>query len=336
MSAQSEPITLARTAPIRKYFPPYIIAFFLALALFLGSILLNVLLGQSVSLGQVFDRANTIVHIASYLGIIAAGQTIVILSGGEGIDLSVGTTVTLGAMLTGWICNENNALIVPALLAALGAGILVGLLNGFGITLLKIHPLIMTLGASGVVSGVMFAIYRGNVRGGASPLMMQLISGSSFIGIQGIIIIWVLMALAIWLLLTRTTFGKNLYAIGINREAARLSGVKVNRTVVLAYALSGLIAGLGGFLLLGFTQRVYFTLGEVYLFPTIAAVVIGGTSLAGGEGNYWGTISGALVLRVIDSLLTQFSLPQSARQAVIGILLIVVMMVYGRGRALRQ
>lgn len=336
MSAQSEPINLTRPAAARRFLPPYLIALLLAVALFLGSILLNLLLGQSVSLGQVFERAQTIIHIASYLGIIAAGQTIVILSGGEGIDLSVGTTVTLGAMLTGWITNENNALALPALAAALAAGTLVGLLNGLGITLIRIHPLIMTLSTSGVVSGVMFAIYRGNVRGGASPLMMDLISGTSFIGIQGIVIIWVLVALAIWLLLTRTAFGKNLYAVGINREAARLSGVKVNRVVIGAYVLSGLIAGLGGFLLLGFTQRVYFTLGEVYLFPTIAAVIIGGTSLAGGEGNYWGTVSGALVLRVIDSILTQFALPQSARQAVLGILLIVVMMVYGRGRALRQ
>lgn len=336
MSAQSEPVQIARPVAARKILPPALIALLLAIALFLGSILLNTLLGQSVSLGQIFERGQNIIHIASYLGIIAAGQTIVILSGGEGIDLSVGTTVTLGAMLTGWICNENNALILPALAAALAAGILVGLINGLGITLIRIHPLIMTLSTSGVVSGVMFAIYRGNVRGGASPLMMNLISGTSFIGIQGIIIIWILMALAIWLLLTRTAFGKNLYAIGINREAARLSGVKVNRVVVGAYVLSGLIAGLGGFLLLGFTQRVYFTLGEVYLFPAIAAVIIGGTSLAGGQGNYWGTISGALVLRVIDSILTQFALPQSARQAVLGVLLIVVMMVYGRGRALRQ
>ncbi len=336
MSVQSEPLDLRRPLSGRKYFSPPLVAFLLAVFLFLGSILLNIILGRSVTLGQVVERGQTIVHIAAYLGIIAAGQTIVILSGGEGIDLSVGTTVTLGAMLTGWICNENDALVLPALLAALGAGIIVGLLNGIGITQLKIHPLIMTLSTSGVVSGVMFAIYRGNVRGGASPLMMRLISGTSFIGIQGIVIIWILMAFAIWVLLTRTNFGKNLYAVGINREAARLSGIRVSRTVIGAYVLSGLIAGLGGFLLLGFTQRVYFTLGEVYLFPTIAAVVIGGTSLAGGEGNYWGTISGALVLRVIDSILTQFSLPQSARQAVLGILLILVMTVYGRGRALRQ
>jgi len=239
-------------------------------------------------------------------------------------------------MFSCWFCNEYESLVLPALAASIGAGLLIGLINGVGISKLKIHPLIMTLSTSGVVSGAMFAIYRGNVRGGASPNMMKLISGSSIFGIQGIIIIWVVAAVVMWLLLTRTTFGKNLYAIGINREAARLSGVKVDRMVILAYVCSGLIAALGGFLLLGFTQRVYFTLGEVYLFPTIAAVVIGGTSLAGGEGSYWGTISGALVLRVIDAMLTQFSLPQSARQSILGVLLLVVMLFYGRGRALRQ
>lgn len=336
MNAQTQHNQSILTFSWKKYFSPPIVAVLLALTLFFGSIILGKILGENVGFAQVFGRGRTILHIAAYLGIIAAGQTIVILSGGEGIDLSIGTTVTLGAMITGWICNEMEAQVFPALLVSVGAGLLVGLINGVGISYLKIHPLIMTLSTSGVVSGLMFAIYRGNVRGGASPMMMQLISGSTTFGIQGIIIIWLVVALLMWVLLKRTTFGKHLYAIGINREAARLSGVKVEKMVILAYMCSGLIAALGGFLLLGFTQRVYFTLGEVYLFPTIAAVVIGGTSLAGGEGSYWGTISGALVLRVIDALLTQFSLPQSARQAILGVLLVIVMLFYGRGRALRQ
>jgi ribose transport system permease protein len=336
MSTQPQSIKPAPFRSLRKFLSPPVVAVLLALFLFIASIVISSFLGTDFGLGQILERGRTILHIAAYLGIIAAGQTIVILSGGEGIDLSIGTTVTLGAMIAGWICNENDALILPALLATLGAGVLIGLMNGVGIAVFKIHPLIMTLSTSGVVGGAMFAIYRGNVRGGASPLMMKLISGSETFGIQGIIIIWAIMAVVMWLLLSRTTFGKHLYAIGINREAARLSGVKIEKMVILAYVASGFIAALGGFLLLGFTQRVYFTLGEVYLFPTIAAVVIGGTSLAGGQGSYWGTIAGALVLRVIDAMLTQFSLPQSARQAILGALLIIVMLFYGRGRALRQ
>lgn len=336
MSTQADLVEPSTSISWKKYLTPPVIAVLLAMGLFFGSILLGRILGESVGFAQVLTRGRTILHIAAYLGIIAAGQTIVIISGGEGIDLSMGTTVTLGAMITGWICNEQEALVIPALIAALGAGILIGLMNGMGIAFLKIHPLIMTLGTSGVVSGAMFAIYRGNVRGGASPTMMQVISGNTGLGIQGIVIIWAVMAIAMWVLLSRTKFGKHLYAIGINREAARLSGVNVKKMVVLAYLCSGLIAAFGGFLLLGFTQRVYFTLGEVYLFPTIAAVVIGGTSLAGGEGSYWGTIAGALVLRVIDALLTQFALTQSARQAILGTLLVIVMFFYGRGRALRQ
>jgi ribose transport system permease protein len=223
-----------------RFLSPPVVAILLALTLFFGSILIGRILGENVGLGQVLERGRTILHIAAYLGIIAAGQTIVVLSGGEGIDLSIGTTVTLGAMITGWICNEQEALVAPALLAAIGAGLLVGLINGAGIALFKIHPLIMTLSTSGVVGGAMFAIYRGNVRGGASPLMMQWISGSSIFGIQGIIIIWILVAVLMWLLLSRTRFGKHLYAIGINREAARLSGVKVEKMVILAYMCSGL------------------------------------------------------------------------------------------------
>jgi ribose transport system permease protein len=166
--------------------------------------------------------------------------------------------------------------------------------------------------------------------------MARFISQPVFLGLSGAVIAWLLLALLMWLLLARTQYGKNLYAVGINRDTAYLSGVRVPLTVLLAYVLSGLIAGFGGFMLLGFTQSVFLTLGEAYLFPSIAAVAIGGTTLAGGEGSYWGTMSGALVLTVLDSILTTVQLPQHVRQIILGALLIAVITVYGRQKALRQ
>lgn len=321
------------TGVVRNKLSPPLIAFLLAVLLFLISV---IFFSSGQGLGSALARVQNILRIAAFLGIIAAGQTLVIISGGEGIDLSVGATVTLSAIVVGAILNKQDDLIVPALLAALAIGAAIGLVNGFGVAMLRIHPLVMTLSVAGVIEGVMLAIYRGQVRGGSGPLMAKFVSFPAAFGLSGAVLVWIVLSLLIWVLLTRTHYGKNLYAIGINRETSYLSGVRVPMTVIIAYVLSGLLAAFGGFMLLGFTQSVYFTLGEAYLFPSIAAVVIGGTTLAGGEGSYWGTMSGALVLIVIDSILTTVQLPQPVRQIILGLILIGVITVYGRQKALRQ
>jgi ribose transport system permease protein len=321
------------TATVRKRLSPPLIAFLLAVLLFLVSL---IFFSGGQGFGSAFARVQNILRITAFLGIIAAGQTLVIISGGEGIDLSVGATVTLSAIVVGAILNKQDDLIPLAFIAALGIGALIGLLNGIGIAFLRIHPLVMTLSVAGVIEGVMLAIYQGQVHGGAGPLMSKFVSFPVIFGLSGAVLVWLVLSLLIWVLLARTRYGKNLYAIGINRETAFLSGVRVPGTVVIAYILSGLLAAFGGFMLLGFTQTVYFTLGGAYLFPSIAAVVIGGTTLAGGEGSYWGTMSGALVLVVIDSILTTVQLPQPVRQIILGMILIGVIAVYGRQKALRQ
>ncbi|MFO7631046.1 MAG: ABC transporter permease, partial [Caldilinea sp.] len=130
--------------------------------------------------------------------------------------------------------------------------------------------------------------------------------------------------------------GKHLYGVGVNRETTRLSGVRVPLTVVATYTASGMLSAFGGFMLLGFTQNVFLNLGTPYLFPTVAAVVVGGTVLAGGKGSYWGTMAGALVLTLLTSLLTASQLPEAVRQIVLGTTLLILLSVYGRQRGLRQ
>ena len=323
---------MSRGFALQKKLNPPLVAFLIAILLFL----LSSFLFSGTGLQAMADRGLNILRISAFLGIIAAGQTLVILSGGEGIDLSVGTTVTLGAMVAAVVANRQDSMVFAALLAAVGAGLIIGLVNGIGVAVLRVHPLVMTLGMAGVTAGAMLAIYQGQVQGGASPVMLRLISYPVFLGLSGAVLVWLAGSILIWLLLNRTHYGKNLYAIGINRETAYLSGVNVPATVIIAYTLSGIIAAFGGFMLLGYTQTVYFTLGEAYLFPSIAAVVIGGTTLAGGEGSYWGTMSGALVLTIIDSILTTVQMSQQERQIILGVILLFVIAVYGRQRALRQ
>lgn len=129
---------------------------------------------------------------------------------------------------------------------------------------------------------------------------------------------------------------RNLFAIGVNRITAKLSGVNVTGTNLLTYSLAGALAGFGGFLVVGNTGVVHLQLGQPFLFPSIAAVAVGGTLLSGGKGSYWGTMAGAIVLTLITSLLTTMQMPDSVRRMVLGATLLILISIYGRQRALRQ
>lgn len=283
-----------------------------------------------------YDQAMNILRLAAFLGIVAAGQTLVIISGGEGIDLSVGAVITLGAILVFRIGDGQNSQALLALAAALGVGLAIGAVNGLGITLLKIPPLVMTLGMTGVVQGLILVVTQGRVDGGVPPALNGLISASPVFGIPGVVFVWALLGVAMWLVLWRTGYGRRLFAVGVNRTTARLSGVRVPRVVVLTYALSGMLAALGGVVLLGYTEQVFLSLGNPYTLPSVAAVVVGGTLLAGGVGSYTGTMAGALLLTIITSLLTALDMPEAGRQIVYGAILLLLLSLYGRQKALRQ
>jgi ribose transport system permease protein len=320
-----------------KKFSAPVIALILAVLLFVFS---SFFVKTNAGLAGMLKRGQTILNITAYLGIIAAGQTIVILAGGEGIDLSAGTTVTLAAIVTAVVADKSDANLPLAFVAAITAGGLVGLINGVGVAILNIHPVVMTLTVSGVTMGTILAIYRGAVQGGAGPIFNKFISmpikiGNFNLGFSGAVIAWIFVGILIWFILNKTQFGKHLFAIGVNREAAHLSGVRVQRTAILAYVICGMFSAFGGFIVLGYIQSVYFIIGDGYLFPSIAAVLLGGTVLAGGEGSYWGTMSGAIVLTVLDSILTSSQVEVSIRQIILGVLLLAVISLYGRQKALR-
>jgi ribose transport system permease protein len=315
---------------------PPVAALLLAVVLFLLSGLLPNGFGSDMDVARA--QATNIVRLAVFLGVIAAGQTLVIISGSEGIDLSAGAVVTLTAILTYIVVNGSDVRVLPALLVALAVGALVGFINGVGITFLRISPFVMTLGMAGVVTGAIIVITHGNVTGKVAPIMTRLIARplSPSLQIPNAIIIWILFGILMWLLLERTTFGRNLFAIGVNRVTAKLSGVNVTGMNLLTYSLAGALAGFGGFLLVGNTGVVHLQLGQPFLFPSIAAVAVGGTLLSGGKGSYWGTMAGAITLTLITSLLTTMQMPESVRQMVLGGTLLILISIYGRQRALRQ
>lgn len=313
---------------------PPLAALLLAVVLFLLSGLLPN--GYGSDMDVALAQATNIVRLAVFLGVIAAGQTLVVISGFEGIDLSAGSVVTLTAIITYIVVNGNDEKVVLALLLSLVVGAVIGFLNGVGVTFLKISPFVMTLSMSGVVTGAIIIINHGNVSGKVALIMTRLIARPWFGGIPGAIIIWLIFGILMWLLLERTTFGRNLFAIGVNRVTAKLSGVNVTAMNLAVYALAGALAGFGGFLVVGNTGVVFIALGQPFLFPSIAAVAVGGTLLSGGKGSYWGTMAGAIVLTLITSLLTTMQMPDSVRRMVLGGTLLVLISIYGRQKALRQ
>ncbi|KPL83193.1 sugar ABC transporter permease [Thermanaerothrix daxensis] len=283
-----------------------------------------------------FELAMNILRLAAFLGIVAAGQTLVIISGGEGIDLSVGAMVTLGAIISYGLISKRDDRILIGFLASLGAGMIIGTLNGIGVAYLRIPPLVMTLGMATVIQGLIFAVTQGSLEGGSAPLLSKITTEPLLFGIPGILYIWAAFAGLMWLLLQRTRYGKNLFAIGTNRVTARLSGVNVKATVITTYMLCSTLASFGGFIFLGYYERVFLNLGNPYTLPSIAAVVMGGTVLSGGVGSYWGTMAGSIVLTLITSLLTTLRMEEHLRQIVYGAILLVLLAAYGRQRALRQ
>jgi ribose transport system permease protein len=292
--------------------------------------------GELVSPGFASPRqiVNQLV-VAALLGVVAAGQNLVILAGHEGIDLSVGGVASFGAFLAGNLMQQSDANLPLAVVAVLACGFLIGLGNGLGVTVLRIPPLVMTLGMLGVVDGALVLLTRGVPSGRAAPLLTAVVSQPLLLGLPGIVFIWIAIGIALALLLHRTAFGFRLYAIGANATAAAFAGVPVRRTRALAFALSGLFSGIAGILLLGYTGNVFVGAGDQYMLPSIIAVVIGGTSLAGGTGGYTGTMAGAVFLVVLQSILTTLNIPPFGRQIVFGATLLALMLIYGRQRRLR-
>lgn len=312
---------------------PQLTALLLALVLFLASGLLP---NGYNTLDTAVNQGLNIIRLSSFLAIISAGQTLVIISGGEGIDLSAGAVVTIGAYFTYSMINGNNSLVLPVMLFVIAVGAVIGFVNGIGIAHLKIPPFIMTLGLAGVVQGSLLVITRGLYDGRVAPIMTRIIARDLVFGIPGMIFLWIIFGILMTILLERTRFGKQLFAIGVNRLTARLSGVRVNRMVVLTYTIAGMLAAFSGFILVGWTQNAGLNVGEQYLFPSIAAVAIGGTLLSGGKGSFFGTMVGAIVIQLITSLLTTMQLPEAVQQIVYGSILLALLIIYGREKGLRD
>jgi ribose transport system permease protein len=272
-----------------------------------------------------WNQISTTFLVAAPLGMIAAGQTLVMLTGG--VDLSVALTATAAAFATSWQGNNGT---VEGILAGLAVGLGIGLANGIGIGVFKVNPLIMTLGTSSVTFGLL-SIYAGRSFEKVVPGFVSTLGSDRFFDyLPANLILWTAVAAVIILGLRYTGYGRMLYAVGDNDVAARLAGVRVWQVLVVAYALCGLFSAIGGLLLVGFTNNPDLGLASPYLLQSVAAVVIGGTSIFGGWGSYSGTIVGVLILTVLGSLLTLLNADEWQRQVIYGSIIILLTAIYAR------
>jgi ribose transport system permease protein len=270
-----------------------------------------------------------IIRASVPLAIIAGCQTLTMLTGG--IDLSVGAIGSMAGFVTATFVHTPGG-VAQGIVVALVAAALAGLLTGIGVGVFRVHPLIMTLGMSFVVLGLANVWQLQQLQTGAGvPDSLRLIgSGRIADVIPYNLVVFVPIALVILLGLRRTGYGRLLYAIGDNPVAARLSGTRSWQVLIVLSVVSALLAALAGLLVSGLTNTASVSLVDNYVLPSVAAAVIGGTSILGGRGGFGGTIVGALILTVLTALLTVLGLPEPSRQVLFGAIIVVVAAAYTR------
>jgi ribose transport system permease protein len=262
-------------------------------------------------------------QIGAFLGVVSAGMMIVILI--SQIDLSVPWTLTAAAMMATAVSGPW------AIPIGLGIGLLVGIVNGLGVAYLRVPSMIFTLGVNAVMRGLMVAHTGGFApQTAATDLMRALASGHSF-GVPNALFVWLGVSLVVVIILQRMALGRYIYAIGNKEAAAYLAGVNTRGVTVICFALCGLTTGVAGVLLAGYSQKAYQGMGDAYLLPAIAAVVIGGTNILGGRGRYLGTLIGVILIVLLNSVLSIMEMPEAGRQVIYGGVIILMLLVYGRG-----
>ena len=273
-----------------------------------------------------FWAGNTI-KFAIPLAMLAACQVLTMLTGG--IDLSAGIVATCAAFVAATLTPLIGA--APAMLVAMAVGAIVGLVNGFGAGIARVHPLIMTLGTGLIATGCLQVYQRYVIATGTDiPGVLEWLGTGRTAGLPNGLFLFVPFAIFVLWLMRYTGFGRLLFALGSNEKAAKLSGVRSWQVLMALYVLSGLIAALTGLLYLGMIRAPSLSLANPLMLPSVAAAVIGGTSIFGGRGSFAGAIVGALILRVIETMLTLARMPEGARIALFGLIILAVTALYVR------
>lgn len=306
---------------------------YLIVFIFLGMCVLLAVFSPNNSFLKPQNLINVVRQI-SVIGLLALGVMVCIVA--LGIDLSLGSVLGLSAVVTaslvqliGWkeaLYPGFAAPAIVAVLAGISVGIIIGAVNGSLIAVFRIPPFIATLGMMTIARGLAYIYSNGRPVSTLTPEFL-FIGGGALLGVPFPIIVFGVVILITHLMLNNTRFGRQVYAIGGNETAARVSGVNVGRTKILIYTFSGLMAGLGGVVLTARVQSATPALGGGYELDAIAAAVIGGTSFAGGIGTVWGTVVGALIIGVMNNGLDLLNVSPFYQQVVKGMIIILAIII---------
>ena len=274
-----------------------------------------------------FGHLRYLLELAAVIGIVAAGQTLVILMGG--IDLSAGAVMTVCAILLPVLSPAFDPTGISGIVLILGIATLIGLGNGAGAAWLGVPPIIMTLAMATFLQGLLVIVAGGSAVSVTNAAVIWL-GQARPMGVPAGVILWVIVSVFVLLLIHRLPVGARFLALGANPLAARLSGVSVTKHTLMLYALSGLFSALAGILILGMNRQGYVGIGEPYVLTSIAAVVLGGTSILGGRGTYAGTIPGAVLLVTTTALITVINASPGWRNIMFGALILALLLISGR------
>ncbi len=265
-------------------------------------------------------------QIASFLGVIAAGATLVILLGH--IDLSVPAGITAVAVLTTTVAGSSTPSVAAvAIPIGLLGGALIGLINGIGVAFFRLPSMVWTLAMNSMLVGAVVFFTGGfKPRGVAPPLSISLALERT-LGIPNAFLFWIAVMIVIGLLFKRTVYGRYLFATGNSEKAVYLSGIRVRLVTTMTFVAAGVFTAIGAILLAGYANQAYQGMGDAYMLPVLTAVVIGGTSILGGKGSYAGTVVGALFITLLSSILSVLQMPEAFRQIVFGLIILSILLI---------
>ncbi len=309
--------------PVLRRFDPAVLTAFgcIVVLLLIGSVINENFLSPEYLLQQL--------QVGAFLALISTGMMIVILLGQ--IDLSVPWIITVGGMMSTAAAGWGDWGATFAIPVGILCGLIFGLINGIGVAYLRVPSMIFTLGINAVAQGFMIVRTGGFApQDMATESMHEIATGRLILGIPNPVWVWMAVGAATVFLLRRTVFGRAVYAIGNREVAAYLSGIRTQRVVLAAFAISGALAAFAGALLAGYSTKAYQGMGDPYLLPSIAAVVLGGTSILGGRGTYLGTVAGVILITLLQSILSVVQIEEAFRQLIYGAVIIGMLLVYGR------
>ena len=313
-AAAATPNLFVRHAEALRYAAPAYVCFALVV------VATQLTLGHALTSWSYF---NSLIVLTSFLAVLALGQGTVILTGG--LDLSAPWTIGLCGILLAGMVKGSDAALLYALPITLLVGVAVGFVNGAGVVLLGVSPIVMTLATNGILQGAALVYSNGTPDGFSSPLLRRFMTDHALIATPVVFFVAAFVVVAA-LLLSRTAFGRRVYAVGNGERVAALSGVPVSQTIIRVYMLSGLCSAIVGALLTGFSGQASLGMGDEYLLPSIAVVVIGGALITGGRGHYLGMLGGALLLTALQTLLAGATLPYATKTILFGLVVLVAVM----------